>query len=367
MSRIAFVLPNMAGGGAERVALTLIDSFIERGHAIDLVLMEAKGDLMEVVPAGVRIVDLKARRTRHALRPLVRYLRETRPDAVQVSMWPLTVVALLARAFSRVQMRMVVSDHISLSQQYGESAGALAAIKATTRLAYPLADARVCVSEGSAKDLARLSGMPSERISVVYNPIPAPSSVQPSLETAEADSLWGNASPRILTVGSMKAQKNQALLIEAFARLNSHPDARLMILGEGDLRPSLERKAKASGVAGRVIFPGFRVDSWPYYATADLFVLSSDYEGFGNVLVEAMHAGLPIVSTDCPDGPGEILGGGKFGTLVPVGDAEALSSAMSEALRVPGDPEKQKARALDFTPDIAAERYLALLFPGTGK
>lgn len=176
------------------------------------------------------------------------------------------------------------------------------------------------------------------------------------------EQLW-TAAPggRILTVGSLKAQKNHPLLLRAFARL-ARPDARLMILGGGDDAP-LRRLAAELGIADRVVLAGFHLDPTPFYQTADLFVLSSDHEGFGNVIVEALAQGLPVVSTDCPSGPAEILEGGRWGALVPVGDAEALAAAIDRALATPHDPDALKRRAADFAPAIAARRYLDLLFP----
>ncbi len=165
----------------------------------------------------------------------------------------------------------------------------------------------------------------------------------------------------MLTVGSFKEQKNQQLLIRAFARLTQTTDATLMLLGEGDLGPGLKELASALGVSNRVLFPGFHPDPTPFYRTADLFVLSSDYEGLPTVIIEALASGVPVVSTDCPSGPFEILRGGEFGTLVPVGDEVALANAMEQALSTPSDPDRLRRRALDFSPEVAARRYLDLL------
>ena len=141
----------------------------------------------------------------------------------------------------------------------------------------------------------------------------------------------------------------------------ARPDARLVLLGQGQNEAMLRALADELGIADRVIFAGFHPDPSPFYATADLFVLSSDYEGFGNVIVEALSFGLPVVSTDCPSGPAEILGNGRWGRLVPVGDAAALAGAMREALASPVDREALKRRAADFSPEIAARKYLDLL------
>jgi glycosyltransferase involved in cell wall biosynthesis len=361
MARLAFLLPDMRGGGAERVAVTLIQEIVQRGHEVDIVLMKAEGQLLDLLPPGVRIVDLGANKIRHALRPLIRYLLERRPLVLQASLWPLTVIAILAGRLSGSGTRVIVSDHAILSAQYGGSWRTMAELKATIRLLYPLADARICVSEGAAMDLSRLSGLARDRFAVIHNPISEPPS--PSASSPEVEQLWPSINRRILTVGALKEVKNHALLLRAFAILAREHKASVMILGEGQERVTLERLAQDLGVADRVVFPGFAVDPWPFYASADLFVLSSDHEGFGNVLVEAMLAGLPVVSADCPTGPREILDGGRFGRLVPVGNAEALAGAMAAALDETHDPERGREQARRIS-GASVEHYLRLAVGG---
>jgi glycosyltransferase involved in cell wall biosynthesis len=227
-------------------------------------------------------------------------------------------------------------------------------------ITYRFADRIAAVSEGSANDTARLARLLSERVTALHNPIAQ--RPMPSLEaSAMADCLWTcPPGQRILTVGSLKDQKNHTLLLHAFAAM-SCPDARLMLLGQGENRAALHALASKLGIADRVILAGFHADPSPFYATADLFVLSSDYEGFGNVIVEALSFGLPVVSTDCPSGPAEILQGGRFGRLVPLGDADALARTMETALAAPVDRDALIRRAADFAPEIAARKYLDLL------
>jgi len=359
-ARLAFLLPDMKGGGAERVALTLIRAFVERGHAVDLLLMDAGGDLLQLVPKPVRVINLKASRVRSVVRPLARYLKQENPSALQVSMWPLTVAAIVARALSRASTRLVVSDHAALSKQYAKR-GLLHRqfLKWTIRLFYPSADARVVVAANTAKDLARLSGLPQSSFEVIYNPVdPA----VPRTRNPEIEHLWGGSDRRILNVGRLDPQKNQILLLEAFARLSAKCEARLVILGEGVLRGALERRAAELRIADRVAMPGFRLDVASVYGSADLFVLSSDYEGFGNVLVEAMLAGVPVVSTNCEAGPSEILDGGRYGRLVPVGDADALAEAMLETLQKPIAPAILRARAQELTLGVC-DAYERVMLP----
>jgi glycosyltransferase involved in cell wall biosynthesis len=361
VARIAFLLPNLTPGGAERVGLTLAQSFVERGHEVDLLVAEKRGALVDQVPAGVRLIDLDAKRIRDVPARLIRYLRERRPDAFQVSLWPLTVAGIIAARLSRVPVRLVVSDHISLSRQFGSETLKLALLKLTTRIFYPLADARVCVSQGSARDLARVSGMPQRTIATIYNPVPAPVAAN-----ALPEQSWGGAQARFLSVGTLKEQKNHALLIDAFARVVKELNAKLIIVGDGPLKAMLQRRVDELGLHDQVELAGHVADPAPYYASADIFVLPSDYEGFALVIVEALHHGLGIVSTDCPDGPAEILSNGEFGRLVPVGDATALADAMVAEFKERRDPERQRRRAADFSPGKAADAYLAALLGEDG-
>jgi glycosyltransferase involved in cell wall biosynthesis len=351
--RIAFILPNFRGGGAERVALTVIKDLLDIGHQVDLVLGRAEGELLRLLPSEVEVFDLGAERLRNMVLPLIRYFRDRRPHATQVRMWPLTVLAIIAHRLAGTPGRLVVSDHTTLSRQSGVS---LRRLKWTVRLFYPLADARVIVSSDAAADVARLSGLPQRSFDVIYNPLPprAPNSA------AIHDPAWGGEGARILTVGSLIPVKNHRLLLEAFALVAKQREGCLIFLGDGECRRELEEYAAELGIADRVSFPGFALDPRPYYKSADVFVLSSDREGFGNVLVEAMSAGVNVVSTDCQSGPREILGGGAFGRLAAVGDARSLSSAILKSLDDPIDAEVLKRRAEELV-GASLEAYRRVL------
>jgi glycosyltransferase involved in cell wall biosynthesis len=201
---------------------------------------------------------------------------------------------------------------------------------------------------------------------VIHNPVPPRTHASPEA-LAEADALWGGRpGERLLSVGSFKAAKNQDLLLRAFARIES-AEARLMLVGRGEAELDLRTLARNLGVEERVIFAGFRHDPAPFYMTADLFVLSSDREGFGSVIAEALAAGTPVVSTNCPSGPAEILENGRWGRLVPVGDVGAFAAAIQEVLSADHDRDALKQRAADFDLATAAEKYLNLLLPGWRK
>ncbi|GAA6201284.1 glycosyltransferase [Aquicoccus sp. SU-CL01552] len=355
---ISILLPDLRGGGAERVNIDLAHEFVRAGHTVEFVLMQARGELLEEARDSFSVVDLATPRARAVPLALARYLRRRRPDALLAAMWPLTVIAPVARRLSGHRCKVLVSEHNTMSVQYADW-GRLhrVAMRASMAVGYPLADCRVGVSLGVVKDISGLSGLRPEAFDVIHNPVP-PRPEPPARSMEDAEALW--AAPkgaRIVTVGSMKAQKNHPLLLRAFARID-RPDARLMFVGDGDGRDALLSLARDLGVANRVILAGFHPDPTPFYKTADLFALSSDYEGFGNVIVEAMACGTPVVSTDCPSGPGEILEEGRYGRLVPVGDAGAMAHAIGASLedRVPA--EQLQNRAAEFSPKRAAAAYL---------
>ncbi|MDG1389552.1 MAG: glycosyltransferase [Halioglobus sp.] len=360
--RIAILLPDLAGGGAERLSIDLAHEFTRAGHDVEFVLMRMDGELLPEAHESFSVVDLGAPRARQLPMALSRYLRDERPDALLVAMWPLTVLAPIGRAISGCRCRLLVSEHNTLSVQY-QTRGWVHRISLCLSMAvgYRLADARVGVSAGVVHDMAHLSGMPPGEFHVVHNPItPRP---EPSSQSmASVNALWGvETGARILSVGSFKAQKNHPLLLRAFFQLSGRPNARLMLLGGGSGEAELRRIVDELGLAGQVIFAGFHSDPTPFYHTADIFVLSSDYEGFGNVIVEALACGTPVVSTDCPSGPAEILEDGRYGTLVPVGDSLALFGAIESSLSADHDSDLLRNRSEDFTPKIAAQHYLRVL------
>ena len=362
--RITVALPDLLPlAGVERLFISHAEVFLRRGYAVDFVFAREPHDLRDVVPAGARIIEFGAPRLRDFVTPFIKYLSNEKRDAVHIGVWPLTTLGILAHRLARSSARIVVSDHNMLSIQYS-GAGLLQRLFLRSSIAttYRLANARVAVSSGVADDIAGLSGIRRDRFTVIHNAIALPSAPNP--DPAAAEAAWGGwTGPRIITVGLLKPQKNHALLIGAFNRLLQGTDARLMIVGSGPLEGAIKAIVAAERLDGKVLMPGYVPDLIPFYRSADLFVLSSDYEGFGNVIVEALASGLPVVSTDCPSGPAEILEDGRWGRLVPVGDVVALAEAMADALAAKHDRDALKRRAADFLPDIVAEKYLALMFP----
>ena len=225
---------------------------------------------------------------------------------------------------------------------------------------YPYADRTITVSKEAAEDLSHFIGLNRGEIDVIYNPVIGPN-VKGKMEKS-VDHPWfsDESIPVILGVGRLLEQKDFPTLIQAFAKLRTSRSSRLVILGEGDRRPFLEDCVERLGLSEHVWMPGFKPNPLKYMANADVFVLSSKREGLGNVLIEAMACGTPVVSTDCKSGPSEILKGGEYGRLVPVGDSSALAAAIEEALD--GHVSPAPRSALDrFRRDKVAEQYLDTL------
>jgi len=369
MTRIAIFLPNLRGGGAEMVHVVLSKEWVRQGIQVDFVLMQAAGELIPQVQADCRIIDFRCKRLRHTLRPLVSYLRRERPAALIAAMWPLTVLAPTAVRIASVSTRVIVSEHTAVSMTRdslgvgkwrlpGPLSGAFRRL--ALAVGYRMADACIAVSTGVARDAEANALLPRGAFRVIHNPAPAAS---PSGEGPIPEALLNLPPvPLILTVGNLKPAKDHQTLIHAFARLSGSNDAMLCIVGEGPLRRELEALSDELGVGLKVLLPGLQ-DPAPFYKRARVFALSSTREGFGNVLVEAMQHGLPIVSTDCPSGPAEILEGGRYGRLVPVGDSEALAEALVQALNENVDRTKQQRRASDFRPRQISHAYLNAVFP----
>jgi glycosyltransferase involved in cell wall biosynthesis len=358
---IAFFLPLLTAGGAERVTLNLAQGITERGLRVDLVLAAAEGPFRDQVPPAVRLVDLRAGRVLRSLIPLSSYLRRERPRVLFSQMDHANLVALWAAKLARRATPVVVTVHNTMSQatrQEGRLAESL--WPPLLRTFYPWAASVVAVSRGAADDLARTAGLPRDRIEVVYNPVITPAMM--ALAGQAPDHPWfaPGQPPVIVGVGRLTRQKDFPSLIRAFAEVRRLRTAHLIILGEGEDRTALETLVTELGLTADVALPGFRENAMAYLAGSALFVLSSAWEGLPTVLIEALAAGTRVVSTDCPSGPREILQEGRLGALVPVGDATALAEAMIEALDRPGDPVPRDALT-PFTRDAAVDHYLSLI------
>jgi glycosyltransferase involved in cell wall biosynthesis len=300
-----------------------------------------------------------------ALPGLADYLQQVRPDAVIAAMHYPNLVAVMARDLAKVQAKVVLTVHNTLSQEIANSKSKhrcfkVSKVEVDQRL-FPRADAVVAVSQGVADDLALTLSLPAVTFTTIYNPVDIERILQLAAEPLAHPWFTGDGPPVLLAVGGFKPAKDHATLLRAFALVRKKRPVRLILLGEGSLRERLTRQAEELGVTADLEMPGFVDNPFQYMAHASLFVLSSVFEGLGMVLIEALACGCPAVSTDCPSGPQEILDRGRYGTLVPVGDEKALAAAILQALDAPLEKAKLAARGSEFSLTRATEHYLRLL------
>jgi len=403
--RVAFYLADLKGGGVQKVTLALARGMAERGLAVELLACDASGPLREEIPPGAELVTLEAApalRARLApfaadpgaaaalLRPvllprrvsatlpflpaLADRLRRAPPDALASATPFLNLEAIWARALARARVRLLVTDHVAPSQKLTDSPNwRQRYLPALIRRSYPAADAIGAVCDALGDDLAGATGLPRSRIVTLYNPVVSPEIAVRAREPLAHPWFAPGAPPVLLGAGRLGEQKDFATLVRAFARVRSQRAARLVILGAAKDAPKtaerqaeLRELAQALGVAADVEMPGFAANPFAYMARAAVFVLSSRFEGLGNVLIEAMACGCPVASTDCPVGPAEILENGRFGPLAPVGDDVRLAEAIARALDEPPAADALRARAQQFSVERAVDRYLSVLFPDEG-
>ncbi len=369
-ARLAVYVPHLRQGGGELSMLRLASGLAHRGLGVDLLVHTLQGAEVQP-PAGLGVVQLGHASTVGSVRALSHWLCSARPRWL-LSAFPHTnVAAVAAVALARRRgagCRSVLSEHAPLSLQISRQGGwRYRALPPLVRWAYPRADAVVAVSEGVRRDLLGMVGPALQaRLHTIANPVldsAWPVAAEPEAHaTPPHPWLLDPALRVVLSVSRLSPEKDIPVLLQAFARLHpQRPQARLLIAGDGLERGALQAAVEGLGLAavaqlvGRVQGP----QAWMRHAA--VLALASQYEGFGNVLVEALASGCAVVATDCPVGPREILAGGRWGTLVPVGDAAAMAAALQRAVDTPGAPAGAMAHAGQYTDTAACGAYLRLL------
>ncbi|MFE8032770.1 glycosyltransferase [Thiohalocapsa marina] len=352
-------------GGVERMLVNLMQGFVDLGHPVDLLLADDRSQHLSRLPAAVRCIRTGSRHTQLAAFGLARYLRRHRPPVLLVAKDRAGRAAVLARRLAGTDTRIVLRLGTNLSTAMAERSAVNRWLRyAPIRRLYPSIERIVAVSDGVAADTRAIAYYPHERIRVIRNPVITPDMQQRALQAVPHP--WLNPAQRaqcpvVLGAGRLERQKDFSTLIQAFARVRRQRPCRLILIGEGGWRERLTQQIAALEIEADVDLPGHQSNPYPFLANADLFVLSSAWEGSPNVLTEAMALGTPVVSTDCPSGPRETLAGGRFGPLVPVGDADALSEAMAQTLDHPLPPPVLKDAVSDYHYLKSAARYLELL------
>jgi glycosyltransferase involved in cell wall biosynthesis len=353
--RILCFLPDFGGGGAQRTLINLAAAFRKAGHNVTLSAAQSNGPALAWIDPAVQTVLVGRGQLRNALFPLARLLREERPHVVLSSVLDANIIAVAARALAGPPRPKVVVRETNSHRARGD----IGLIRQRlTRFAYPRADAVVALSEGVRRELIEDYALPADSAVTIHNPVEvealATEAKDAPLPLAK-DGVW------IMGVGRLIRQKGFDRLIRAVAQLK-RPDARLVLVGEGPDRDALAAQARELGVT--LLMPGFVSQPMHWLAHADLFVLSSRWEGFGHVIVEAMVAGAPVIAFDCPHGPRDIIRHGENGLLVRDGDEAALAEAMSKSLNdrdvARRLSENARKDAVRFSSARIADQYLKL-------
>jgi glycosyltransferase involved in cell wall biosynthesis len=365
--RIVFHVPSLRGGGAERVFVLMANEMARRGHEVTLFTWNGEGPNAALRADAVHLVDLGIPirgdgfgkpATIGGLIRSAGFYRRLKPDAVFSAPEFANLLTALALNLGFSKARFFPSFHAAASIPSNDFGSKLAVL--LSGLVAGRATKAVAVSAGVGRDIAA-RGVPADKVVVINNPLPPAMGRPGQTYPWQADIAAMGDGPVIATAGRLVGVKDHKTLLRGFAELLETRPARLVIFGDGPLLGELREETEAIGIASRVLFAGYVNDPAACYAAADLFALTSTSEGFGNVLIEAMAAGVPVVSTDAPHGPREILADGKYGTLVPVGDAEGLAVAMAAMLDNPTDAALLKGRAADFDVERIGDRYEALL------
>lgn len=366
--KVAFYVHALYNGGIERVLVNLTQQLVQRGVHVDIVVdCLGYSPFANAFPPEVQVIDLKAQKILSRLPKLVQYLRQQQPAVLLSANHYPNEIAILAVRFARiwfksVTTKIIVSEHtnLSLEANHVPPTSFRHWVAHTARWLYPLADQVIAVSQGVAEDLAHITRLPQQQIQTIYNPVITPHLFEQA--NASAPHPWFNTPdiPVILAIGRLEPQKSFATLITAFAQVRQTRSARLLILGEGSQRSQLTELVQALGLEQEVDMPGFVANPYACMAHAALVAVSSVWEGLCNVLIESLALGTPVVSTDCPSGPAEILAQGKYGELVPVGDSQALAEAMLKILACPKQPIASIASDWlnQFTVEQVVQRYL---------
>lgn len=361
--KIVIFLPSVEGGGAERVFVQLANKFVALGCQVSLAMASARGPYLSEISEDVRLIDFASRGVLHSLPKLARYLRENRPDVILSGLDHANLVAILARVISRTGVRCVISMRSVFSAVYREDRSVRGWLeRQLMRRAYRFADRIIANSRYVASDLSNFLHIPESKLYIVYNPLDIDSIEE--LSHAAVSHPWCavEAPPMILGVGSLAGLKDFPTLIRAFSIVRAKRDCRLVILGEGADRAKLEDLVRQLEMECDVYLPGFVRNPFAWMRRAKLFVCSSLTEGCPNALMQALACGTPVVSTDCPGGTKEILEGGKWGRLCPIGDAEAMAEGIQASLDSSVQPDVRK-RADSFALTGVAKEYLRVLLP----
>jgi len=363
VTRIVIFLPSLSGGGAERVLLQVANEITSRGYEVDLVLSSVTGPYISEVINSINIVDLGASRVLFSLFPLWLYIKRSTPKIILSALSHANLVAIISVMFSKFKPRVVISERNIITQESINNQGMKGSIlRYLMHKFYHRADSAITVSNGVSDSLIQYTKLLNKDIFVVPNPCDIDRISLLSNKPIDDNWFFSSKLPVVIGIGRLTRQKDFHLLIKAFSIVLKENNARLLILGEGELRSELESLALSLGLNEKNFFmPGFVSNPFNYLKNSNVFVLSSRWEGFPNVLLHALGCGCPIVATDCRSGPVEILENGKWGYLTPVGDVEAMAKSITLSLEGKNKHDLE-SRCLFFDIETTVNKYIKVIF-----
>lgn len=362
-ARVAFFLLDLDGGGAERAVVALAGEVARRGHTVDLVVGDADSDYRSEVAAAVRVENFATRSATRVFRGLIDYLRRGNPDVVMSALDVSNIMLIAAARVAGYQGRTVISQRAVVEASLRDlSLGRRVITAALQRICFPRADMLISNSHAAAKDVNTILGVRQDKIVTIHNALDTERIARLASEPLQAYPWLEQGAPLIVSVGSLSPRKDVPTLIRAFARVAARMPAHLAIIGKGEEQSRIERLIVELGVDGKVHLLGFDANPYKWMAAARVLVSASTGEGFPNVVAEGLALGRCIVATDCPGDTAELLGHGKWGRLVSVGDHERMADAILAALDDPQPPDG-RIRAADFAPAKITSAYLDVLLP----
>ena len=358
---ITIYTPSLSVGGIGRNWLHIMEELHRRGIPCDLVVTDDKSPLMEELPPSARVFRVGTTHELFSLPSLARYLLARGPAGILTDRLRLNRAVIRAGRMVGRRPPIIMSFHNPVSLKL-DTLPPKRRRRFERKLRWCVGPNRriVAVSQGVAQDLVERVGFPRDKVVVVPNPVVTPRLLSMAQEPVDHP-FFREGCPVIVTAARMTEQKDFSTLLKAFRALCREMEARLVILGTGKYFDAVAREVEELGLGSKVAMLGFHVNPYKFMARAGLFVLSSRWEGFGNVLVEALACGTPVVATDCPVGPREVLEGGRLGSLVPVGDVAAMKEAMADLLMEPPDPGFLKSGVEKYTAERSTNGYLAAL------
>ena len=336
--KILVVIPNLSIGGAERLTVYLLKRINRKKFDVALCLFEKKGELLKELPEDIEVYTVQ-KKSRWSFIRLIANLKNVvagyEPDILYSRMWYATAVTTLSRKLYAYNVPVVATEEHNFKRDISAFDPFGMFKKYLLDWSYKKSDVIIVPSQGVKKDVAESYKLKSEKVKIIYN------SVDLDLIHARTDSLrdsipgclFHDNSPVIVAFGRLVSRKGFSDLLNAFRLVRSQMSSHLVFIGDGEERLKLEKLALDLDLREDVKFLGFLENPFQCISTSDIFVLSSHWEGFGNVIIEAMACGVPVISTDCPFGPDEIITDGVNGLLVPVADVEAMAQAILRLLQ----------------------------------